>query len=81
MHLWFWQMVRITLRRGVGLHMGVLGGLAGIVSFVRSYNMAWSQRGSSNFMLSLAVSLMGMVGVRWPACLPACLPAWACRAD
>jgi ABC-type multidrug transport system ATPase subunit len=61
-HLWFWQLVSITLRRGLFIHLFVCSGLAGVVALVRSYNMVWSRRPGSNFLLSIAICLLGSVG-------------------
>jgi len=66
-HLWFWQLVRITYRKGVGVHVFVVVCLAGIVAFVRSFNLAWSRRASASFILSMAISLLGMVGAVFSA--------------
>jgi hypothetical protein len=61
-HLWFWMMLRITWRRGVWLHLLVIHSLAVTVAFVRSFNQAWNRRPHANFVLSIVISLLGMVG-------------------
>lgn len=63
LHMWFWQiMVRITWRRGFYLHLFVICSLATTVGFVRSFNQSWSRRPHANFVLSIVVSLLGMLG-------------------
>ena len=62
LHLWFWQiMVRITWRRGFLLHLFVIHSLANTVAFVRSFNQSWSRRPHANFVLSIVISLLGML--------------------
>ena len=61
--LWFWEVyMTIPARRGVLVEAAVVFALACIVAFVRSFNMVWSRRPAANFILSIAISLVGMVG-------------------
>jgi ABC-type multidrug transport system ATPase subunit len=60
--LWFQVLSKLTFRRGVLLEACAVSGLALVVSFVRSYNMHWNRRPLANFFVSIAVSLLGMLG-------------------
>jgi ABC-type multidrug transport system ATPase subunit len=60
--LWFQVLSKLTFRRGVLMEACAVCGLALVVSFVRSYNMHWNRRPLANFFVSIAVSLLGMLG-------------------
>ena len=62
LHMWFWQMVRITARQGIKLQLFVILSLAVTVAFVRSFNHSWSRRPHANFVLSIVICLLGMLG-------------------
>lgn len=60
-HIWFWLMIKITWRKGLFVHALVTNSLAFSVAFVRSFNQAWSRRPHANFVLSIIISLLGML--------------------
>mmetsp|Transcript_13234 Transcript_13234/g.15256 ORF Transcript_13234/g.15256 Transcript_13234/m.15256 type:complete len:283 (+) Transcript_13234:733-1581(+) len=62
LHWWFWQLARISWRKGLLLETFVVISLAGVVGFVRSFNRSWNRKPVSNLFLSLSISLLGMMG-------------------
>ena len=59
--LWLYQLIILTWRRGVLVECGVAVSMAGCCAFMRSYNQAWSRRAGVNLLLSINVSLLGML--------------------
>ena len=62
LHLWFWLMIKLTYRKGIEIHILVVHSLALTVAFVRSFNSSWSRRPHANFVLTIVISLLGMIG-------------------
>lgn len=59
--LWLKQVVLLTLRKGVVVESSVAISMATCCAFMRSYNDAWSRRPGVNLLLSINISLLGML--------------------
>jgi hypothetical protein len=55
-------MISLTFRKGIIIEVVVIAMLAIVVGLERSYNAPWNRRAIANFLLSISIGLLGMVG-------------------